>query len=118
MNRVSASLRLVWELPPPQPHNVRLATASSNFHRPCLFPTEVTSASGRVRKTYRQDDVATPYQRFRSMPGAEGFLRPGVTLEALDQLAAATTDLDAAKAVQRARDELFRAIGKARDSAA
>ena len=89
-----------------------------NFHRPCLFPTDVTSASGRVRKTYRQDDVATPYQHFRSLAGAEGFLRPGVTFEALDQLASATTDLDAAKAVQRARDALFRAIGQARDSAA
>ena len=89
-----------------------------NFHRPCLFPTEVASASGRVRKTYRQDDVATPYQHFRSLAGAEGFLRPGVTFKALDQLASATTDLDAAKAVQRARDALFRAIGKARGSAA
>ena len=89
-----------------------------NFHRPCLFPIEVTSASGRGRKTYRQDDVATPYQHFRSLAGAEGFLRPGVTFRALDQLASTTTDLDAAKAVQRARDALFRAIGKARDSAA
>ena len=89
-----------------------------NFHRPCLFPTEVTSASGRVRKTYRQDDVATPYQHFRSLAGTEDFLRPGVTFEALDQLASTTTDLDAAKAVQRARDALFRAIGQARDSAA
>ena len=89
-----------------------------NFHRPCLFPTEVTSASGRVRKTYRQDDVATPYQHFRSLAGAEDFLRPGVTLKALDHLASTTTDLDAAKAVQRARDALFRAIGQARDSAA
>ncbi len=89
-----------------------------NFHRPCLFPTEVTSASGKVRKTYRQDDVATPFQHFRSLLDADRFLRPGVTFEALDQLAAATTDLDAAKAVQRARDALFRAIGKARDSAA
>ena len=89
-----------------------------NFHRPCLFPTEVTSASGRVRKTYRQDDVATPYQHFRSLAGAEDFLRPGVTFEALNQLASTTTDLDAAKAVQRARDALFRAIGQARDSAA
>ena len=88
-----------------------------NFHRPCLFPTEVTSASGRVRKTYRQDDVATPYQHFRSLAGAEDFLRPGVTFEALNQLASTTTDLDAAKAVQRARDALFRAIGQARDSA-
>ena len=89
-----------------------------NFHRPCLFPTDVTSASGRVRKTCRQDDVATPYQHFRSLAGAERFLRPGVTFEALDQLASATTHLDAAKAVQRARDALFRAIGQARDSAA
>ena len=89
-----------------------------NFHRPCLFPNEVTSTSGRVRKTYRQDDVATPYQHFRSLPGAEDFLRPGVTFEALDQRASTTSDLDAAKAVQRARDALFRAIGHARDSAA
>ena len=89
-----------------------------NFHRPCLFPTEVTSASGRVRKTYRQDDVATPYQHFRSLAGAEGFLRPGVTFKALDQLASTTSDLDAAKGVQRVRDALFRAIGQARDSAA
>jgi hypothetical protein len=89
-----------------------------NFHRPCLFPTEVTSDSGRVTKTYRQDDVATPYQHFRSLPGAEGLLRPGVTFEALDRIASATTGLNAAKAVQRARDALFRAIGQARDSAA
>ena len=89
-----------------------------NFHRPCLFPTEVTSDSGRVTKTYRQDNVATPYQHFRSLPGAQGLLRPGVTFDALDRIASATTGLDAAKAVQRARDALFRAIGQARDSAA
>ena len=89
-----------------------------NFHRPCLFPTEVTRDSGRVSKTCRQDDVATPYQHFRSLPGAQGLLRPGVTFDTLDRIASATTGLDAAKAVQRARDALFRAIGKARDSAA
>ena len=25
-----------------------------NFHRPCLFPTDVTGATGRVKKRYRQ----------------------------------------------------------------
>ena len=88
-----------------------------NFHRPCLFPTEVPGPNGRVKRRYRQEDVATPYERFKSMPGAEDFLRPGVSLDALDQLAAAATHLDAAKAVQRARDELLRAVGQARDSA-
>ena len=89
-----------------------------NFHRPCLFPTEVTSPTGRVRRRYRQQDVATPHERFNALPGAEAFLRPGVTLGALDRLAAATTDLAAAQAVRRARDELFRVIGKAGNSAA
>ena len=89
-----------------------------NFHRPCLFPTDVISPSGRIKKTYPQDDVATPYQHFRSLPGAEGFLKPGVTFEQLRRLSASTTDLDAAKAVQQARDQLFRAIGQARNSAA
>lgn len=54
----------------------------------------------------------------RSLPGAEDFLRPGLTFETLDQLASATTDLDAAKTVQRARDELFRLVGPSRNSAA
>ena len=89
-----------------------------NFHRPCLFPTEVTGPNGRVKRRYRQQDVATPYERFKTMPGAERFLRPGATLAALDHLAAATTDLDTAKAVQHARDALFRVIGQARNSAA
>ena len=60
-----------------------------NFHRPCLFPTEVTSTRSRVTKTYRQADVATRHQHFRSLPGAERFLRPEVTFDALDQSAAA-----------------------------
>ena len=66
----------------------------------------------------RQRDVTTPYERFKALPGSDAFLRHGVTLGALDQLAGATTDLDAAQAVRRARDELFRAIGQAGNSAA
>lgn len=89
-----------------------------NFHRPCLFATEVTGPNGRIKRRYRQQDVATPYEKFRSLPGAEDLLRSGLTFETLDQLASATTDLDAAKTVQRARDELFRAVGQTRNSVA
>ncbi len=89
-----------------------------NFHRPCLFPTEVIRPNGRIRRTYRQDDVATPYQHLRSLPDAQRFLNPEITFETLDHHAAATTHLAAAQAVQRARAALFRAIGQARSSAA
>lgn len=34
-----------------------------NFHRPCLFPTEVEDDKGRVRRRYKDDDMATPYER-------------------------------------------------------
>ena len=84
-----------------------------NFHRPCLFPTLVEDGKGRTRRRYRDRDVATPYERLRSLPDAEGWLRPGVTFERLDELAFARTDLEAARAVNAARDELFRQIGEA-----
>ena len=84
-----------------------------NFHRPCLFPTEVADGKGRIRRRYRDDDVATPYERLKSLPDAEGRLRTGVTFEQLDATALAQTDLKAAAAVNAARDELFRRIGEA-----
>ena len=40
-----------------------------------------------------------------------------LTLHALDQLAATTIDLDAANAVQRARDQLLRSVSQASNSA-
>ncbi|MCZ0944483.1 MAG: integrase [Gammaproteobacteria bacterium] len=84
-----------------------------NFHRPCLFPTVAVDGKGRTKRRYREEDVATPYERFRSLPDAARWLRPGVTFEALDETAMARNDLEAAKAVNAARDELFRRIGKA-----
>ena len=61
-----------------------------NFHRPCLFPTEVVDEKGRrTRRRYRDQDVATPYERFKSLPDAARWLRPGVTFERLDETAMA-----------------------------
>ena len=88
-----------------------------NFHRPCLFPVEVEVGKGRTKRRYRDADVATPYERLRSLPDAEGWLRPGVTFGQLDATAMAETDLEAAKAVGAARDALFRRIGEAWDAA-
>ena len=45
------------------------------------------------------------------LPNAATFLKPGVTFQQLDAIAYAQSDLDAARAVNAARDELFRTIG-------
>ena len=101
-------------------HSLRRKFASDLMDQPLKVLCQLGGwkTAKTVLRRYRQQDVTTPYERFKALPGAEAFLRPGVTLGALDQLAAATTDLDAAQAVQRARDELFRAIGQASNSAA
>ena len=89
-----------------------------NFHRPCLFATERVDAKGKVRRTYRRDDVLTPLEKLKSLPGAARFLRESASFNALDRAAAAQTDLQAAQALNRARDELFRKVHGAVPAAA
>ena len=86
-----------------------------NFHRPCLFPTEVTDSKGRTRKRYRYQDTMTPFEKLKSLPDAERFLRPGVTIAALEDQAGATSDLDAAIALKLARARLFELIDRESD---
>ena len=89
-----------------------------NHHHPCLFATEVRDGNGKVRRRYRRRDVSTPYEKLKSLPDAERFLKPGVTFAELDKLAYAMSDLAANRRANRARDELFRAIRRDMRSAA
>ena len=81
-----------------------------NYHRPCLFAAETVGQDGRVRKVYRDRDVATPYERLKAVDGAERFLKPGVSFAALDAEASAESDLESTRRVARERDRLFSAI--------
>ena len=89
-----------------------------NFHRPCMFAVEHVDAEGRVRRRYPHDQVTTPHERLRGLDAAERFPEPGVTFAELDRAAHAVSDLAALREVNRARADLFRAIGLARDDAA
>ena len=50
-----------------------------NHHRACFFAVE--GANGRRRRKYPQELVMTPYEKLRSLPGADGSLKPGITFE-------------------------------------
>ena len=89
-----------------------------NFHRPCHFPTEYTDAKGRIRKRYRYQDMMTPYEKLRSLPEAESYLKPGTTLEKLDAIAAECSDNDTAQRLNEARAKLFQSINKTQHRAA
>jgi transposase InsO family protein len=83
-----------------------------NFHRPCLFATEVADPKkpGRIKRVYRAQDVMTPLDKLASLPEAQKYLREGITLEHLYQLARALTDVQAAEELNEARAALIRRI--------
>ena len=89
-----------------------------NFHRPCFFPTEETDAKGRIRKRYRYEPLMTPYDKLKSLPEANQYLKPGITFELLDDIAYAISDNQAAQQLNQARAKLFRHINKAQIPAA
>lgn len=97
---------------------VQVLSPYLNFHRPCHFPTEYTDKKGRIRKRYRYQDMMTPYEKFRSLPGAESYLKQGTTLEKLDEIAAGCSDNDAAQRLNEARTKLFQSINKSQQRAA
>lgn len=81
-----------------------------NFHRPCFFPETRTDDQGKQRKVYRYETMMTPYDKLKSLPGAEAYLKPGVRFEILDAVAHQISDNQAADRLQKARQTLFKTI--------
>src|SRR5450759_1773976 len=79
-----------------------------NLHRPCLFATSITNTKGKTVKRYKHQDVKTPLERLAqlSMQNLVTF-KIDITLAALQARAKSQTDLAAAQAMQRAKNELF-----------
>lgn len=81
-----------------------------NFHRPCFFPETRTDAKGKERKVYRYENLMTPYDKLKSLPGANDCLKPGMTFAILDAVALQISDNQAAEQLQKARQKLFKII--------
>ncbi len=88
-----------------------------NYHRPCLFASSSIDPKGKEIKKYKYEDVFTPYEKFKSLPKAEQYLKPGVTFDELDHKANMMSDGEAAKQMNIALKKLFSEIfnGKERD---
>lgn len=100
----------------PQHHAVRFNTYCAeylnpflNFHRPCLFATELPDPKkpGRIKRIYRPKDAMTPLDKLASLSKAQQGLRKAVTIRELRALAMALTDVQAAQELNEARQELF-----------
>lgn len=83
-----------------------------NLHRPCLFATDIEDPKkpGKIRKVYRHGDAMTPLEKLASLPPEKLEWKPGESLEKWQAIARSTPDLDAAQALQRAREKLFEVL--------
>jgi transposase InsO family protein len=79
-----------------------------NFHRPCGQAEITTDAKGKEKRIYPR--YATPWEAFRAIPDAAGYLRPGQTIPALEAIALRVSDTEAARRMQQAKHELFRSF--------
>jgi transposase InsO family protein len=90
-----------------------------NFHRPCGQPERIADSRGKEKLVYRR--YATPWEVLRELerasPPANGYLKPGLTIQGLDQLAAAHSDTESARRMQAAKRKLFLGFTQERKSA-
>lgn len=81
-----------------------------NFHRPCAFPKVQIQANGKKKITYPKEYFMTPYEKLKSLPDWENYLRSGITAAMLEKQALAKTPNQAARELQEARRKLFEII--------
>jgi transposase InsO family protein len=79
-----------------------------NFHRPCGFSTDTVDKRGKIKKKY--DVYMTPFEKLKTIPNVEKYLKDGVTIEKLEQFALRESDTECAEKMQKAKKKLFETI--------
>ena len=79
-----------------------------NFHRPCACAEIQRDGKGRTKRVYPW--YATPWEMLRRLPGVATYLKGDLTISDLERQARAQSDTQAARAMQKAKQELFNKI--------
>jgi transposase InsO family protein len=79
-----------------------------NYHRPCGFATVSVDARGKRQRRYKPSDYATPYEKLKSLPNAEQYLKANLAFAQLDQTASRVSDTECAKRMGAAKSKLLR----------
>jgi transposase InsO family protein len=81
-----------------------------NYHRPSGQAQVLIDNKGRRRRIYKQ--WQTPFEKLLSLDRPQQFLRPGLSLAALNRVAATMSDTEAARRMQQAKYTMFEQIRK------
>ena len=80
-----------------------------NFHRPCGQPERIVDQRGKEKFVYKR--YATPWETLRTLeqalPSGQSYLKPGISLHALEVIANAQSDTESARRMQEVKRKLF-----------
>jgi transposase InsO family protein len=79
-----------------------------NYHRPCAFATVTSNERGKRKRVYQKADYATPYEKLKSLPDAEKFLKAGISMASLERIERRMSDTEYACKMSKAKVELLR----------
>jgi transposase InsO family protein len=79
-----------------------------NYHRPCAQAEVKIDAKGRKRVSYKR--YQTPLETLSLLDKPAQYLRDGLSMKALNRVAQAISDTDAAWRMKQAKDRLFERI--------
>ena len=78
----------------------------------------VTDRKGKQKKRYPYEQMMTPYDKLKSLPKAQQYLKEGITFQQLHAIANAISDNEAAKQMNEAKQQLFKTITEQNNRAA
>lgn len=82
-----------------------------NYHRPCGYRvTNINPKTGQRTHKYPVNGYMVPYDKLKSLPNAEQYLKPIVSFEQLDEVAYAKSDTAWASAMNKAKAQLLKEI--------
>ena len=76
-----------------------------NFHRPCGFATTKIDKKGKEKKIY--GTYMTPYEKLKSLPHADRYLRRNISFEGLDAIAHQNSDTEFGLRMNEAKATMF-----------
>lgn len=77
-----------------------------NYHRPCGYPTIIVDKRGKEKKIHKPSGYDVPYEKLKSLPNAEQYLKPGITFAQLNKIAYAQSDVEFKREMSKARATL------------
>lgn len=81
-----------------------------NFHRPCGFATDTVSKNGKVTKKY--STYLTPFEKLKSFPNWESYLKENISAEELEIYSLRQSDNDCATKMKAAKLKLLEKLRK------